>query len=163
MRFYLRLLLCLGLLLGLVQAAAYVQPRWLALMGLDWQQLSHLRRDLQREGRRTELLEVQRGYLVPRVHEKTAITREVVAGRWGLGQAALEFRRLNAWGGPGSSYGCHGDPADDSDEGLCRQVLLWVKAELEFTATSRSPDVWQRVEEEYRALRGSDGVIHLPQ
>jgi hypothetical protein len=95
-----------------------------------------------------------------RVFAKELLTREVIAGRRSLFEAAALFGALNqlpplAWASPGPAAG----PTDE--ERLCRQVIARVAGAL-FERPAEAKAVTERLEAELSEELRKRGVIRLP-
>jgi len=84
---------------------------------------------------------------------KQRIAAEVIAGRVSLREAADRFRELNTLLDDGNDdlLGTYQRPA--GEEGLCRNVIVWVRGEVR-RDPARAPQVLSRLEKEFRDLFG---------
>src|SRR5579884_3263284 len=106
---------------------------------------------LAREQARGERLARRSQALVERNQGKRRVTALLLAGRLTLAQAAEEFRRLNE---QLRADGCDSDLDDLAEESLCRNALLWVRAEVPNGNDPAAADVLRDLEGQYVARFG---------
>jgi hypothetical protein len=97
-----------------------------------------------RERERAAELRRRDRLMLERVAAKEAVVGQVLGRRLTLLQAAAEFRRIH------ERFPCadEGLPDESSEEGLCRQVLAWVRTAT-LTDPGRDPAVLADLEAEY--------------
>jgi|SRR5262245_13212648 len=107
-------------------------------------------------------LEEERVRTLRRVQVRRDVVAAVITGRMTLLQAAGAFRELNR-GSPSSYWGAFGHlyPGASDEERHCRQVIAYVRTELEEYPGGEN-EVVRRLEAE---LRGhlERGKLHLPE
>jgi hypothetical protein len=107
------------------------RPTWASDVGLDWWNAPELSATEEAAERDAHHLDHRNEVLRWRIAAKNRIANAVLAQRLTLVQAAAWFDRLN-----NSTRDCpFRDPRDADSagaDGLCRQVLRWVRAEVEY-------------------------------
>jgi len=101
-----------------------------------------------------------------RILAKRQITREVIAGRRPLAEAAALFRELNRVPPDVSRFdiftGAPIDPSSSAEERLCRQVVAWVGSVMHHEPVPGREAVLARLEAELREMLGQPGGVRLP-
>jgi hypothetical protein len=152
---------CLMLALGALAAVLYVSPGLGGAVGLDFRDLpaalDKISQESEREGRLDGVLEVTDR----RIAAKDEVTRDLIAGRLRLIEAAGRFRALDADASEGYREGWHRLAEGASDEvRYCRQVLNYVALLLKDRPDGGAP-LRGRLEAELRHhLKRGD--LHLP-
>jgi hypothetical protein len=88
--------------------------------------------------------------LVERNRAKEEVISELLAGRLTLVEAAAAFRRIHERTRDETGCYAEADPADLSDEGLCRNVLCWARMGL--ADSPRREEVLDRLNRDFEAL-----------
>jgi len=96
-----------------------------------------------------------------RIAVKDEVVRELVSGHLTLVQAAVRFRDVErdlpvSWAPTPPS----GVP--EEDERMCRDVIRWARLWVSARLPAESASVVARLKVELEKLRGSDGVVRLP-
>jgi hypothetical protein len=141
-----------ALLVVALAAAVAVRPDALADLGLDLSDFPDWLRQLDRELERRESLGRQFRIFQAAELAREQATRDVIAGRLALGQAARRFCDLADR--PEPAYReliSRHYPAETSDESLCRLVITWARKLLE-DEPSRQEEVCRRLDGELREL-----------
>jgi len=101
--------------------------------------------------------------IVQRNLSKEEATRELLAGRLPLLQAAARFRAADA-AVPAQWRFARGAQASGLGEGerLCREVIARARVWLASEGSPQAADVLARLEAELERLRDKDGTIRLP-
>ncbi len=136
----------------LVWLTAWVTGRALNFAGYSLQAEEHERvRELEEERVRT----------LRRVQARRDVVAAVITGRMTLPEAAGAFRELNR-GTPSSFWAAfpHTYPGDSDEERHCRQVIGYVRTELEEYPGGEN-EVLRRLEAELQAHL-ERGTLHLP-
>lgn len=145
-----RLACCAALIVLVAFVAFAVRPAVLADLGLDLSDWPDQLRDLDRAIERREKLLQKFSDLKAAIQAKDRVSRELIAGRMTLGQAARRFCELADRPEPeyldllGRYY-----PGDTGEESLCRHVIEWACKSLE-NEPSRQEVVCRRLEDELR-------------
>jgi hypothetical protein len=95
-----------------------------------------------REQERSAALRRRDRAIQERIAAKEVVIEQVFARRLTLSQAAAEFRRVH------ERFPPEGPPDDPPEEGLCRQVLKWVRTRI-LTDPGCDPAVLAELEAEY--------------
>ena len=106
------------------------------------------------ESRRTEALRLRSEAVAQGEEQKKTIVADLRAGRLTLREAAAQFREANQL----VQKGIPGMVADyrtpTSEEGLCRQVLAWVWAEVADLPTEQQERILAPLRQEYQSMFG---------
>jgi hypothetical protein len=165
MRSLSRFALATSLPLVLLTGIAYAHPTLVTGFVPGWWDESAAGPSLRDEKRREDELVRRDEVVVRRVAAKRRIIDEVVAGRLTLLEAAAWFRHLNNCDGPRpQAEALWGPQGRTEGERMCRQVLSWVRSDLQACPESQYRAVYGRLEAELEAeLARSHGTIELPQ
>jgi hypothetical protein len=87
---------------------------------------------------------------------KNAVVNELIAGRLTLCQATERFRELHALVEDGNDEVVGPFQVVRGEEALCRNVLIWVRAELYHRSRQEGDEVFARLRAEYRERFGYD-------
>jgi hypothetical protein len=155
-----RHLMSLSLLLAVLAGA---RSQGLESLSASWAALSEARRALEREQSRQQKLDAQDGIPAQRLAIKTAATHQLIAGELTLPEAAAWFRYANEQVGAGRDYFREYHPSFSAEEAACRQVIEWVRAELNHTAPGQAAVVVRRLEAELRGRLECEGKVVLPE
>jgi hypothetical protein len=155
-----RHLMSLSLLLAVLSGA---HTQGLESLRAAWAALSDASRALAGERLREQRLNAQDGAPQQRLAIKTAAAHRLIAGELTLPEAAAWFRHANEQVGPGRDYFRDYHPSLGAEEAACRQVIEWVRGELNQTAPGRTAEVVRRLEAELRGLRECEGQVVLPE
>jgi len=157
----LRLTFLLVLLLVVSWTPALLQPQWARNLGVEprtgttlhnlWTQLT----DDPPTAPPDDALRV----LQWRSAVKYRLTRDVIAGRLSLFEAAARFRRLNKVNPVDELIGYWGDSQEDR---LCQEVMQWVSVALQREDPDNRADCCKRLEEELRRHKEQFGKVLLP-
>jgi hypothetical protein len=98
-----------------------------------------------------------------RLEKKTAIIRDVIAGRLKLLEAAARYRKLNA-DFPHASHWLEQQryPGMPYERALCQQIIDTVRDELSEAAPDQVKPLVSRLEAELKEHLCADGQVHLP-
>jgi hypothetical protein len=149
-----RFMVCVVVLTCSAAVAAAVQPRLLAVVGLEVKS-----GDLQMYGKSAtyELIE-------QRIKAKTQVVKRLQAGEATLFEAAAVFRTLNEEPPEARDLYWRTLPGADDGEKLCRQVINWTRVYLEGTATtSQVVARMQELEEELQLHIACNAGVVLPE
>ncbi len=152
-------LVAVGLLIG----ALSFRPEWAAALGLDVTELPRLQEQIARDTQRRAELEEENQGVLRRVDEKQAVSREVLAGRLTLVEAAARFRTVNTAYPESMSYLRNLCSGGSDEERLCRQVIGWVEGEGSGGDRAETHRVVARLEAELQELLRSEAGIRLPE
>jgi hypothetical protein len=99
--------------------------------------------------------------LLCRAAARERATRELLAERLTLGQAAARMRAVErevpvTWRPPRAKGG------PEEDERLCRDVMAWARSWVAENLPAAAGPVARRLEAELEQLRGPDGLVRLP-
>jgi hypothetical protein len=152
----------LGILL-IVLLGVWTQPDVFDRWGLNIGGMSEWREKEQRFMQRRDAVARENQALRDRIVAKGEVTRELLAGRITLLQAARRFRDLNDSPIAYPSMFWRRYPGRSDGEKLCREVLRWVEAYLKDLPGSQSPIRLRQLEQELAEnLRRNGGVVVLP-
>jgi hypothetical protein len=154
-----RHLLSLSLLLAVLAGA---RSQLFDSLAASWAALSEARQVSERERQREERLEQIAPDLKRRMAIKEAVVHQLIAGELPLREAAAWFKYVNERPtGCASNYRAifRGTSAEES---ACRQVICWVKSELNVSSPSRAEEVVRRLEAELQGQLECDGKVELP-
>ena len=131
-------------------------------LSASWAALSEARQVSERERQRSERLGPQGPAVARRLAVKSAVVRQLIDGELTLREAAAWFQYVNEW-----PQGCESRyrdfyPAASAEESACRQVICWVKSELNVSSPSRAEEVVRRLEAELQGQLECDGKVELP-
>jgi hypothetical protein len=125
----------------------------LSLLGLRFGKQSDLSK-LLFESRRSEALRYRSEMVLHNIGVKDAIVADLVAGRLTLREAAARFQEA-------SELVENNDPdllpdyqMPTTEEGVCRQVLLWVRTEVSSLPEEQAKRILTRLEKEYESRFG---------
>jgi hypothetical protein len=108
------------------------------------------------EGRREEALAERLAASSRTLQEKAVVVENLIAGRVTLREAAGRFRELHDWVGDDPNNGILGPYLVMSgEEGLWRNVLCWVEAELRHRRDRTPGEVLRRLLVQYRQQFGN--------
>jgi hypothetical protein len=97
-----------------------------------------------------------------RMEGKNQVTRDLIAGRITLPEAAARFKVLNET--PADCPFNYENKAEGNSEGerLCRQVINWAVTEVAQTSEAQAQALSQRLEAELQVHLRRDGTVWLP-
>jgi hypothetical protein len=145
-----RLLTCVALALGVLTAAAALNPAWMTELGLDVWNLPELQWDLEAKRQRGAELQRESELVQQRIAAKYEIIEELAARKATLREAVARFRELDARY-PACRYpGKHGLVGDCSDEEAGGRIVAWVYGEYRQRMPAQVDGIVARLEEELR-------------
>jgi hypothetical protein len=124
-----RLVLSVGLVLALFATANQLKPAWLGDVGLDWRGAVDAYRQIGEAREKEAEMDRQIEAVSRRMHIKHQITRDLIAGRRSLLEAAAWFCHAGKVL-PGLIPDPLPFPGATPEEKYCRQVLCWVRTVL---------------------------------
>jgi hypothetical protein len=132
-----RLFVKLTLLAAVPVAMACSPAHWYTNLGLDVWNLGELERIRIRETQREAELIRQDEAALRRLEAKSEVVKGLLAGRMTLFEAVAWFKDVNdTYPEVPSDHGTYFS-ADSEEESLCRQVLAWVEAEVQWLPPSQ--------------------------
>lgn len=155
----LRLLLEVGLLLGLCTGLALFLPRWLAEAALDWCAPAEFPLDSLSAEQVAEL-ERRKAVAIRRLETKHELTLEVIKGQLSLLEAASRFRSLNE--GLHTPASSRRFPGATTEERQCQEVIYWVREVMACKPQEPNPELVKRLEAELRHELSQPGGLSLP-
>jgi hypothetical protein len=150
MRFFVRVCVCVVAAIVLLVGLSSLAGSWLG-NGSNGIQLG---RWIVFESRRSEALQHRSEAVARGAEVKKAIIADLLAGRLTLREAAAQFDEANQLveNEPGSMVASYRTPT--SEEGLCRQVLAWVRNEVANLPPEKAERFLSPLEKEFKALFG---------
>jgi hypothetical protein len=148
-----------GLLGALLAGGKYACPTWSARVGLNLTEWLNVRRQLEEERRREEILDHQNQQVLHHLAVKFQVVKDLRDHRLTLLEAAARFRAL----GPGSGNSLEKlrlvDACPTDDERWCRQVISFMRGGI-----PGEPDLTSRADQVEAELiqHLAQGPLHLP-
>ena len=154
-----RHLLSLSLLLAVLAGA---RSQYFDSLAAAWAALSDARQVSEQERQRNERLKEQAPAVGQRMTIKSRVVGQLIAGELTLREAAAWFKYVNE-----RPAGCEANyrelfPGASAEESACRQVIAWVRAELNGAAPSRAEATVRRLEAELQGQLECEGKVELP-
>jgi hypothetical protein len=146
----------------LLRGVAYFQPDWLDELDLQFWRLPEYQEALVREDRRKADLEALFQTVLDHSGTKSAVGRELVAGRMTLAEATERFRELFSHS-PGALDAVYlSEQGRTKAERLCRHTIRWVQSTLN-DRPAEAREVGRRLEAQLDAYLERYGTVPLPQ
>ncbi|HEY7311492.1 MAG TPA: hypothetical protein VH643_19170 [Gemmataceae bacterium] len=150
MKFFARLCVCVVAAIALLVGLSFFSGCWLGDRTNGFQ----VGRWIVFESRRSEALRHRSEAVAHGSEIKKAIVADLRAGRLTLREAAAQFREANQMVENGVPEMVADYRTPTSEEGLCRQVLAWVWAEVADLPTEQQERILAPLRKEYQSMFG---------
>src|SRR5579872_3704472 len=154
-----RHLMSLSLLLAVLAGA---RTQCFDSLSASWAALSEARQALERERHKRERMESLDGAVIRRMTIKESVIQQLIAGDLTLREAAAWFKYLNERPAGCEDHYRERFPGGSAEESACRQVIAWVRADLNLVSPSRAVETERRLEAELQEYLACEGKVELP-
>lgn len=125
--------------------------------------VAELGRWMLRESRRTEAISALRETVDVARTRKNAVVDEVLAGRLTLVEAAVKFREADEAIEHVDPETAVGYSTPETEEGVCAQVVVWVRAESERLPPAERQRIIRSIEQQFEDRFGSAALAAMGQ